>query len=109
MPLPVPQLLPIPGGSVTGRDARAGTSRVPWLQSFKIAAVQVTWELYSKVLGVPVPNGDDGHAPAHSVSWWAAVRCCNLLSRAEGLTPAYRLDDSGVSWDEIGRASCRDR
>src|SRR5699024_3314488 len=22
-----------------------------------------------------------------------------LLSRAEGLTPAYRLDDSGVSWD----------
>lgn len=99
MPLPVPQLLSVPAGSVTLRDARTGTSRIVELQSFDIAPVPVTWELYSRMLDLPIPSGDDGHAPAHSVSWWAAVRCCNILSRAEGLAPAYRQDESGVSWD----------
>ena len=37
--------------------------------------------------------------PVESISWFEAVRFCNLLSARDGLRPAYRIDGERVAWD----------
>ncbi|MDO9693623.1 MAG: SUMF1/EgtB/PvdO family nonheme iron enzyme [Candidatus Latescibacteria bacterium] len=37
--------------------------------------------------------------PVHNVTWLEAVAYCNLLSAAEGRTPAYAIDGPLVTWD----------
>lgn len=94
-----PEMIPVPAGSITLRDARTKTERTAELREFRIASTPVTWGLYSRVLGVPVAHGEDENAPSHSVSWLNAVKWCNALSAETGLTPAYEIDDVGASWD----------
>ena len=94
-----PKMIPVPAGSITLRDARAKTYRTAQLRGFALARSPVTWALYSSVLGVLVPDGEDGDAPVHSVSWLEAVNWCNTLSRASGLSLAYDLDQAGTIWD----------
>lgn len=47
---PVPEMIPVPGGSIELRDARTNTSRTAELRDFSLAAHPVTWELYSRVM-----------------------------------------------------------
>lgn len=95
----VPDMVHVPAGSLELRDARTKTSRAVKLRKFRIAPHPVTWELYSLVLGLQVPAGEDPDAPAHSVSWLNAVSWCNALSAEAGRTPAYAMGDAGVLWD----------
>jgi len=92
-------MIPVPAGSIVLRDARTRTERTVWLQPFHISSTPVTWELYSRVLGVAVPDGEDKDAPAHSISWTGAVSWCNTLSVEMGLAPAYELSNARVCWD----------
>lgn len=92
-------MIPVPAGSITLRDARTKTSRAAELREFRIASTPVTWGLYSRVLRVRAPEGEDADAPAHSVSWLNAVSWCNALSVEVGLAPAYDVSDAGVVWD----------
>lgn len=89
----------MPAGEIVLKDARTGTSRTVTLREFRIAATATTWELYSCVLGVPVPEGLDEKAAVHSVSWLDAIDWCNALSATANLTPAYEVTDAGVRWD----------
>lgn len=89
----------MPGGSILLRDARRKNSRTADLQGFCISSYPVTWELYSRVLGERPPDDQQVRAAAHSVSWIEAVRWCNLLSLAAGLTPTYDIGDARVLWD----------
>ena len=92
-------MIPVPAGSIVLRDARTRTERTVRLQPFHISSTPVTWELYSRVLGVAVPDGEDRDAPAHSISWTGAVSWCNALSVEMGLAPAYELGNARVCWD----------
>jgi formylglycine-generating enzyme required for sulfatase activity len=69
------------------------------LQSFSIARVPVTWDLYAAVCGERVPAGRQGGAPAACVSWLDAVAWCNAASDAFGFRPAYVIDGTAVDWD----------
>ncbi len=91
-------MISVPAGSIVLRDARTKTFRAVDLRGFDIAAVPVTWELYSHVCGVRVPSGENPAAPAHSVSWLEAVRWCNALSLSFGVTPAYTVKGDQVDW-----------
>jgi formylglycine-generating enzyme required for sulfatase activity len=42
-------------------------------------------------------NGDN--LPVADVSWFDAIEFCNRLSKREGLTPAYTINDTDVTWD----------
>lgn len=95
----VPEMIPVPGGSIELRDARTKTSRTAELKGFCIAAHPVTWELYTHTLERQLPGGEEAGAPAHSISWLSAVTWCNTLSLRAGLTPAYDFSDAGVLWD----------
>ncbi|MGB4135111.1 MAG: SUMF1/EgtB/PvdO family nonheme iron enzyme [Microbacterium sp.] len=92
-------MIPVPAGAIVLRDARTKTSRTAELRRFRIASTPVTWGLYSRVRGTPVPDGEEEDAPAHSVSWLDAVHWCNALSVAARLAPAYDIDEVGVCWD----------
>lgn len=74
----------IPGGEIELRDARTGFTRTVILEAFELARTPVTFRTDA--------------TPRHPFTWNDAVRFCNEASRADGLTPAYAIDD-GVQWN----------
>lgn len=58
---------------------------------FLISATEITQQEYERVVGRN-PSVYPGSArPVENVSWWDAVRYCNLRSLAENLEPCYDL------------------
>ena len=74
------------------------------LSDFSMARREVTQAEYQALMGENPSNfkGDRAQAsllPVENVTWLDAVRFCNARSEAEGLTPAYAVDGSRVTWD----------
>ena len=77
---------------------------VRFTKDFRIGKYQVTQELYQAVMGNNPSYFKEGPAdgeiqknrPVENVSWYDAVKFCNELSMAEGLTPAYSI--SGTTY-----------
>ena len=94
-------LIAVPAGQVALSDRRTQRSWSVDLAPYQLGAFPVTQTVYAEVTGRR-PSAVQGDAlPVESVSWWDAVRFCNLLSQREGFAPAYRLhaDGGGVDWD----------
>ena len=91
----------IPSGRVTLSDRRSGRSWPVDLASYELSTVQITQDMYEQVTGVRPSTARGERLPVETVSWWDAVRFCNLLSRQEGYAPAYRPhpDGEGIDWD----------
>ncbi len=73
------------------------------VDSFYIGKYEVTWGEWKAVRaqasarGYDIGDRGDGSAddhPVHSVSWYDAVKWCNLRSEIEGRTPAYTVGES---------------
>jgi sulfatase modifying factor 1 len=95
------KMIPVPAGHMTLSDRR--TRRV-WsveLPAYHLAATPITQAQYAQVTGRQPNNAEGRRRPVESVSWWEAIRFCNALSTADGLTPAYHLhaDGEGIGWD----------
>lgn len=73
------------------------------LDGFYISRYEVTQEEYERVMGKNPSafKGQGKNLPVENVSWYDAVEFCNALSRAEGLSPAYRIDGENVEWNKI--------
>lgn len=72
------------------------------ISPFELAAVPVTQARYAQVTGGRPSTAHGDRLPVEGVSWLDAVRFCNALSGAEGLTPAYGIrgdDAQDVEWD----------
>ncbi|HPV15575.1 MAG TPA: SUMF1/EgtB/PvdO family nonheme iron enzyme [Candidatus Cloacimonadota bacterium] len=94
----------VPGGSFTMGDTRGGgnedelPTHTVTLNHFYIGRYEVTQSEYSEYL---LPDmkwdytfGRGKRYPAYNVSWYAAIRYCNLRSLAEKLTPCYSINGS---------------
>lgn len=72
-----------------------------------IAVYPVTQALYAEITGVNPSRfqgfSDSPDRPVEQVSWFDAVRFCNLLSAAHGLAPAYAIGAGG--WPVVERAA----
>lgn len=82
-------LLPVPQGVVAVTDPVTSIEvRVP-VGPLLVGRTEVTQSEYQKVTGSnpSLRKGDD--LPVENVSWWDAIRYCNLLSKSEGLRPVY--------------------
>jgi formylglycine-generating enzyme required for sulfatase activity len=94
-----PETVAVPAGRVTLSDRR---SRRGWqvdVAAFHLAVHPVTQEQYAAVTGQRPAAAQGDRLPVESVSWWDAVRWCNLLSAQAGRAPAYRVSGEDVEWD----------
>jgi formylglycine-generating enzyme required for sulfatase activity len=104
---PVPNnMVRIEGGTFTmgspssesGRSDNEVQHRVT-VSSFYMGKYQVTQEEYETVMGTNPSNKKGYNLPVEQVTWYEAVEYCNRLSQREGLTPAYTINGTNVSWN----------
>lgn len=70
------------------------------VSDFYLGRCEVTQEEYKALTGATPSRHSRGEKlPVETVSWYDAVKFCNLKSTAEGLTPAYAIDGENVTWD----------
>ena len=69
------------------------------VSDFYMSAYEVTQQEYEAVMGENPSNFSGENLPVESISWLDAVAYCNTHSEQEGLTPAYTIDGTSVSWD----------
>ena len=89
-------------GSHPGEHGRSPDERnhpVTLTRPFDLGRTPVTQAAYVVVTGVRPSLYAGEHRPVDQVSWFDAVAFCNSLSVREGLTPAYRVEGRGVTWD----------
>ena len=76
------------------------------VDSFYMAETEVTfdqYDAYCTATGISKPDDRGwgrGSRPAIYVSWYDAVKYCNWLSEQEGLTLAYEINGTSVSWNQ---------
>ena len=89
---PIP-MIHVSGGTITNDAGRELTA-----SSFMISAAEITWgqwyEVRKRANVLEYDIGDRGAGfgaddPVHSVTWYDAVKWCNLRSELEGRTPVY--------------------
>ncbi len=110
--VPPDNMVYVPGGSFTMGDTRGQgdwtelPTHTVTLNSFYIGKYEVTQAEYSQYMPSPnwtSNNGLGANYPAYFVSWYAAIKYCNLRSLAEGLTPCYWISSSinPDNWGEV--------
>jgi formylglycine-generating enzyme required for sulfatase activity len=81
------------------RKKHEGPQRQVTLSPFYMADYQVTQKEYRDLTGEN-PSGKKGYnLPVNNVSWFDALKYCNLRSEREKLTPAYTINGKNVEWD----------
>ncbi|GHD16472.1 hypothetical protein GCM10007147_04620 [Nocardiopsis kunsanensis] len=92
----VPRMVEVPAVHALLHDRGSGATREVRVQAFALAAVPVTRGLYQAVTDrrVGAPDAGDGE-PVTEVSWFDALRFCDLLSLAHGLVPCYGTPGTG--------------
>jgi formylglycine-generating enzyme required for sulfatase activity len=93
-------LVQIPAGTrwrgsamLRNKDERPLRS-IHFSRSIAMGVTPVTQGLYVAVCGYNPSNRNDLSRPVETVSWFDALQFCNALSRMEGFSPAYILDES---------------
>jgi formylglycine-generating enzyme required for sulfatase activity len=97
-------MIEIPAGSILLRDEGSGRLWSVELRPYAMGARPITRADVMALDGTTPDGPGDPAAPVTEVSWLDAVRCCNRLSVAAGLTPCYRIghdrDALDVTWDQ---------
>jgi len=82
-----------------GRSVNEGPQHQVTVSSFYMAKYQVTQADYLEIMGINPSTFKGDNLPVEQVSWYDAVNYCNKRSLKEGLTPAYTVNGSSVSWN----------
>ncbi len=85
------ELVPIPPASWKITHLPSAVPTTVRVSGFSIGRTELTQGEFRRVMGYnpSLRQGED--LPVENVSWWEAIRCCNLLSAAEALEPCYDL------------------
>lgn len=70
------------------------------VDSFYMSATEVSQSEYRSIMGENPSENQGEDLPVENVTWYDAVRYCNALSEAEGLTPCYTISGSTVTWNK---------
>ena len=76
------------------------------VSSFFMGKYEVTQKEWREVMGNNPSHFKGDNLPVEQVSWYEAVEYCNKRSRREGLTPAYTINGTNVSWNR-NASGCR--
>lgn len=100
------------GSPDTDPDARENEkpqSRVTLTRSFLIGMHEVTQEQYTQVMNLKPAHFVYEHSqkhPVEHVTWFDAVKFCNALSAATGLTPCYTDQHGSTKIETSDTISC---
>ena len=96
----------IPGGTftmgspVSERQRQADeTQHQVTVSAFYVDPHEVTQQDYQAVMGTNPSHFRGDNLPVEQVTWYDAINYCNKLSEAQGLTPAYQIDGTTVTWN----------
>ncbi len=78
-------------GAAEGEPAELPVHEVT-IAPFAISAYEITQVQYEAIMGYNPSYSKGQNKPVETVSWYDAVRFCNILSRLDSLEPAYRID-----------------
>src|SRR5689334_23090949 len=84
-------LVRIPAHEYDPEDGRTGIKVHVRIDAFEISPTEVTEAEFESVIGFNPSQYRGADLPVENVSWWDAIRYCNLRSIREGLRPAYDL------------------
>ncbi len=92
----------IAGTSFDVDDPLTGIKTAVVIDEFLIGPTEVTQKEFQQVMGYnpAVYKGED--RPIENVSWWEAIRYCNLRSIKEGLEPCYNLTTGACDFSKNG-------
>ncbi len=73
------------------------------MNPFYIGKYPVTQDLYQSITGENPSKFTGDKRPVDNISWYDAIRFCNLLSEKEGKLPVYSVDETTdvENWDYI--------
>jgi formylglycine-generating enzyme required for sulfatase activity len=88
-------------GSPANEPERSGSEvqHQVTVSGFSMGNYEVTQKEWREVMGNNPSYFQGDHLPVESVSWYEAVEYCNRRSQREGLTPAYTINGTNVSWN----------
>jgi uncharacterized caspase-like protein len=110
VPVPVPASTMVPAAPpekpATGRMVKvpAGTwtrggSQITISKAFNLGKYEVTQKEWVEVMGSNPSYFNGDSLPVEHVSWYDVVEYCNKRSVKEGLTPAYTVSGTNVTWN----------
>jgi formylglycine-generating enzyme required for sulfatase activity len=88
-------------GSPESEADRGGgeTQHQVTLSSFYIGKYEVTQKEWVEVMGSNPSHFKGDNLPVEMVSWYEVIEYCNKRSVKEGLTPAYTVSGTDVTWN----------
>lgn len=75
------------------------TQHTVTVSDFYMSAYELTQAEYQEITGENPSSFSGEDLPVENISWLDAVSYCNARSEREGLTPAYTVNGSNVTWD----------
>lgn len=69
------------------------------LDAFYMSAYEVTQSEYQKIMNENPSEFSGENLPVENVTWYDAIKYCNELSKQEGLSPVYEINNLNVSWN----------
>ena len=99
---PTLKMVKIPGRSYRITDAETGIPVRIAIDEFLIGRTEVTQEQYRTVTGEDPSIQKGPKRPVENVTWWDAIRFCNLLSLSEGLSTCYELSSGQLDRERNG-------
>jgi hypothetical protein len=85
------QLTRVPATAVQVTDAGTAVPATVTINEFLIAQTETTQAEFEEVMGFNPSHHRGPKRPVENVTWWDAIRYCNLRSMRENLEPAYDL------------------
>lgn len=89
---PPEKLAQIPGTTVTIVDQLTTVPVSVTIGKFLTSPTQVTQQEYEEIIGENPSFYRGADRPVETVTWWEAIRYCNLRSFKEHLEPCYNLE-----------------
>jgi len=85
------EMVRVPAGGFEVVDQMTTVTVPVAVGAFLLGATEVTQREYEEVVGANPSFYQSPNRPVENVSWWDAIRFCNLRSLREKLTPCYDL------------------
>ena len=92
----------IPATSYDIVDSVTGMKVTIFISEFLISKTEVTQEEFFEVMHFNPSYNQGDKKPVENVTWWQAIRYCNLKSKSDQLQPCYDLSTGECDFSRNG-------